>query len=117
MLLWAAAVKPVERTALPGGKSRQTTTGAPQSRNQSQTDLNAETQRTAEKRREKELSANLCESLRLCVESPQAASKFIYCSTRQRSLSLLPGPADRKRMNTTGRGSVCKLNELSDLRE
>ena len=42
--------------------------------------INAETQRTAEKRREKELSANLCESLRLSVESSQAASKFTYYS-------------------------------------
>ena len=41
------------------------------SRNQGQTSLNAETQRNAEKRREKELSANLCESLRLCVKSSQ----------------------------------------------
>ena len=37
------------------------------SRNQSQTSLNAETQRNAEKRREKELSANLCDSLRISV--------------------------------------------------
>jgi hypothetical protein len=31
------------------------------------TGLNAETQRNAEKRKEKDLSASLCESLRLCV--------------------------------------------------
>ena len=30
--------------------------------------FNAEAQRTAEKRREEELSAKLCESLRLCVK-------------------------------------------------
>src|ERR1035437_953906 len=36
--------------------------------------LNAETQRNAEKRRGRELSASLCESLRLCVKSSQAAS-------------------------------------------
>ena len=38
--------------------------------------LNAETQRVAEERREKELSATLCESLRLGVKSPQTASKL-----------------------------------------
>src|ERR1035438_3862041 len=36
--------------------------------------VNAETQRLAEKRREQELSANLCESLRLCVKPALAVA-------------------------------------------
>jgi hypothetical protein len=44
---------------------------ARQSRNENQDSLNAETQRDGENRREKEASAKLCESLRLCVESSQ----------------------------------------------
>src|ERR1035438_1779349 len=52
---------------------------------QGQTGLNAETQSNAEKRREQQLSANLCESLRLCVKSsqrgfPNALSSFNSCN-------------------------------------
>ena len=51
-----------------------------------QTGLNAETKRIAEKRREEELPATLCESLRLGVKSSQPASKSGYSSsaTKQR---------------------------------
>ena len=57
-------------------------------------ELNAETQRNAEKRREEELSAILCGSLRLCVKSSQQ-SIHNYPSLRSlRSLRLtqLPFP-------------------------
>ena len=53
-------------------------------------ELNAETQRNAEKRREKDLSANLCESLRLCVKSSQPASKAGYSSAEMRREGVLP---------------------------
>src|ERR1035438_10208788 len=39
--------------------------------------VNAETQRLAEKRREQQLSANLCESLRLCVKPALAVAAAV----------------------------------------
>ena len=59
------------------------------SRSQDQIGLNAEAQRNAEKRREEELSANLCESLRLCVKSSQPASKAGYSSAKAESKAML----------------------------
>ena len=61
------------------------------SRNQ---DLNAETQRNAEKRREEELSAILCGSLRLCVKSSQQSIDNYPSLRSLRSLRLtqLPFP-------------------------
>ena len=49
--------------------------------------FNAEAQRNAEKRREEELSANLCESLRLCVDcffqdEPKNSSRLTTKSTK-----------------------------------
>ena len=55
------------------------------SRNQSQNSLNAETRRDAEKRREREPSAKLCESLRLCVKPSQPASKSGWAVRRRRN--------------------------------
>jgi hypothetical protein len=74
------------------------------SRSQDQTGLNAETQRNAEKRRENEVSAGLCDSLRLCVTSSQLASKLGYCSAKRERIPPMrprggcprlspPGPA------------------------
>ena len=68
-----------------GQKYRRDTTR--QSRSRSQTGLNAETQRNAEKRREQEPSATLCESLRLCVRSSQPASKSRYSSAMAAEIS------------------------------
>src|ERR1035437_6357966 len=73
------------------------------SRNQSQTSLNAETQRNAEKRRDKEISAALCESLRLCVKSSPPASKSGCSGAENRRLvrrtPVLVSPATRSRVS------------------
>jgi hypothetical protein len=57
-----------EPTARIAAKKRKRHSAAKRQR-RSQTSLNAEAQRDAEKRREKDLSEALCESLRLCVKS------------------------------------------------
>src|ERR1035441_4625269 len=82
------------------------------SRNQSQTSINAETQRNvhppqycyggrAEKRKVIKTSAALCESLRLCVKSSPPAGKSGYSGVEKRRLvprtSVLASAATRSR--------------------